>query len=359
MTVAHISLKFTSRNWLSSQSLKAAIAVFGLFCLFTAGGLRAQTAEQFFVGRSLTLLLGGGAGGSVDIYGRLVAQHIVRQLPGSPTVVVRNLPAAGGIQAYMALANTAPKDGSTFATFARGPLTDPIFDDKPANYDVRKFKWLGSLNDDTSLCYTLGPSSIKTLDDAQKHEVTMASTGATSESGKFPLALNATIGTRFKVINGYSGVANTMLAIEAGETDGRCTTLGNLKSTRPEYLQPGKLNILVQIGLKKTSEFGNAPLASELASSGVARELLNFIAAPIAIDAPFALPEGVPEDIQQIWQQAFSKMISDPEFLNDAKKLNFDVRPHSGEEVTEIIRKIYSLSPVAREFGRKAFSVGK
>lgn len=338
---------------------RTAMAVALILSVGPVGQSSAQTAEEFFQGRQLTLLLGGGAGGSVDIYGRLLAQHIVKHLPGAPNIVVRNLPAAGGIQAYMGLANTAPRDGSTFATFARGPLTDPIFDNKPATYDVRKFIWLGSLNDDTSMCYTLGSSPIKTLDDARKHDVTMASTGATSESGKFPLALNATLGTRFKVINGYSGVANTMLAIERGEADGRCTTLSNVKSTRPQYLQAGKLNVLVQVGLRKRPELGDAPLASDLAKTSAAREFLDFMAAPISIDTPFALPEGVPQDRINTWRQAFDRTIKDPEFLADTKKLNFDVRAHTWREVEDTVKRIYAISPDAREFGRSAFSNSK
>ena len=150
-----------------------------------------------------------------------------------------------------------------------------------------------------------------------------------------------------------------MLAIEKGETDGRCTTLGNLKSTRPEYLASGKLNILVQIGLRKSPEMGDVPIASELASTSIARELLDFIASPIAIDAPFALPDGVPEDRQSVWKQAFAKMITDPAFLEDTKKVNFDVRPHTGDEVAQIVSRIYNLSSAARDFGRTALSAGK
>ena len=326
-------------------------------CLPTSA--MAQAPEQFFAGRTLTLVLGGGAGGSVDIYGRLIAQHIVRYLPGNPSVVVKNFPAAGGIQAYMTLATSAPRDGSTFATFARGPLTDPVFDTQQTSYDVRRFNWLGSLNDDTSICYTLGPSRIKTIEDARRQDVTMASTGATAESGKFPLVLNAALGTRFKVINGYSGVADTMLAIEKGETDGRCTTVGNIRSTRPDYLKPGQLNVLVQIGRRKEPVMGDVPLATDLATTDAARELLRFIGASIAIDAPFALPEGVPEDRAAIWKKAFASTLTDAQFLADASRVNFEVRSHTGAEVKAIIDEIYSLSPESRKLALAVFSAGR
>ena len=316
----------------------------------------ANETEAFFRGRQLTMYLGGGPGASVDINGRILAQHITRFLPGSPTVVVKNLPAAGGVQAYMALAATAPRDGSAFATFARGPLSDPVFAERPANYDVQKFNWIGSLNDDTSICYTLASSRIRTLDDARRNIVTMASTGVLSESSKFPQSLNATIGTRFKVINGYSGAADTLLAIEKGEVDGRCTTLGNLRSTRPDYLTLGKINILVQVGLRKHIDLGASPLASDLTESEVDRQFLDLIAAPIAIDSPFALPPDIPADKLAVWREAFDRTVVDSKFLSDAAKANVQITAHTGPEVEAIVRRIYSASPAVIEKGRAAFA---
>ena len=171
--------------------------------------------------------------------------------------------------------------------------------------------------------------------------------------------MNAALGTRFKVINGYSGVANTMLAIEKGETDGRCTTIGNIRSTRPDYLEPGKLNILVQIGRRKDPSVGNVPLASELATTAGSRELLQFIAASIAIDAPFALPEGVPVNRSALWKQAFADVQKDRQFLADAAKARFELRSHTGAEVKSIVEEIYSLSPETRQLALSVFSAGR
>jgi tripartite-type tricarboxylate transporter receptor subunit TctC len=183
----------------------------------TVSGLpaHAQPAADFIAGRQVMLLIGGGMGGSVDIYGRMVAPHIARHLHATqpPAITARNYPASGGVQAYMALASTAAADGSAFAIAARGPLTDPLWSNKPAGYDVRKFVWIGSMSGDSTSCYTMSHSSIRTLADAKIRETTMAATGVTAESGKFPHALSATIGTRFKVIAGYSGTQGTLLAI--------------------------------------------------------------------------------------------------------------------------------------------------
>jgi tripartite-type tricarboxylate transporter receptor subunit TctC len=301
----------------------------------------ADPAEQFFAGRQLTLYIGGGSGGAIDIYARLLARHIVRHLPGSPTIVARNYPSAGGVQAYMALGTTAARDGSAFATSARGPLTDPLYSAKPAAYDVRRFVWIGSMNDDSSVCYTRGASTIRTLADARQRETTMASTGVLAESSKFPLALNATLGTRFKVITGYSGTSNTLLAVERGETEGRCTTVGSINATQPGVLRDRSINPLVQVGLAKRADLPEVPLSLDEARSEDDRAFLRLLVAPLAIANAFALPEGVPVERVAIWRAAFSATLKDPQYREDAARISFEITERSGPEVEGIVRAIY------------------
>lgn len=302
----------------------------------------AGPAEEFFRGRQLSLYVGGGSGGAIDIYARLLARHIVRYLPGNPVVVARNYPSAGGVQAYMALGTTAARDGSAFATSARGPLTDPLYSDKPAPYDVRRFIWIGSMNDDSSICYTRGTSGIKTLADARRHETTMASTGILAESSKFPLALNATLGTRFKVITGYSGTANTLLAVERGETEGRCTTVGSINATQPGALKDRTINLLVQVGAAKRADLPDVPLSLDEANNEADRAFLKLLVAPLAIASAFALPEGVPAERVAIWRAAFLAMLKDEQFREDAARISFEITERSGPEVESIVRAIYA-----------------
>jgi tripartite-type tricarboxylate transporter receptor subunit TctC len=310
--------------------------------LASTASLRADAAEDFFRGRQLTIYIGGGIGGAIDTYGRLLARHIVRHLPGKPAIVARNFPAAGGVQAYMTLGSTAPRDGSAFATSARGPLTDPLYAEKPATYDVRKFVWIGAMNDDSTICYTGAESKIKTLAQAMANETTMASTGALAESAKFPKALNATIGTRFKVITGYSGTANTALAVERGETDGRCNTVGSVRSTMPGALEKRTINLLVQVGTAKVADLPDVPLALDLAKTQSDRDLLKLMVAPLAIASAFALPPDVPPDRVAVWRKAFAAMLIDPAFLDDAAKISFEVTARTGPQVEAIIRDIYA-----------------
>lgn len=317
----------------------------------------AQSADEFFRGRQLTLLVGGGAGGAIDVYARLLARHIVRYLPGNPTVAPRNFPAAGGVQAYMSLGTTAPRDGSTFATSARGPLTDPLYSERPAPYDVRQFIWIGAMNDDSSVCYTRAASSIRTLADARRHEATMASTGILAESSKFPIALNATIGTRFKVITGYSGTSNTLLAVERGETEGRCTTVGSINATQAGALANRTINVLVQIGLNKRADLADVPSALELAHSDDDRAFLRLLIAPLAIASAFALPPEVPADRVAVWRRAFAETLQDAQFRDDARRISFEITERDGPQVEEVVKAIYLTPRTTIELARSVFKL--
>lgn len=317
---------------------------------------RADPIEDFFHNRQVTLLVGGGAGGAVDVYARLLAKHIPRFLPGHPTILAKNLPAAGGIQAFMTLASTAPRDGSAFATSARGPITDPMFLDKPT-YDLLKFVWIGSLNEDSQICYTMASSQIRTIKDAMQHETSMAATGATAESAKYPLALNATIGTRFKVIAGYSGAADTHLSVEKGETDGLCTTYGSVLATKPALLQKHEANVLVQIGLAKRPDLPQVPLALDLARSEEDRALLRFLVLPMQASTSFALPPDVPAERVAAWRKAFAETMRDPQFLEDAARINLEITVKTGPEVEAVMRAIYTTPKSVIDRAAQVFGI--
>lgn len=319
----------------------------------------AQTADEFFKGRQLTMLVGGGTGGSVNIYGRMVARHIVKYLPGNPSIIAKNLPAAGGIQAYQTLGSTAPRDGSMFATSARGPLTDPILTTKKPLYDPRKFIWIGSMNDDSSICFTGKHSNIKTLADARASETTMAATGHLSESSKFPKAVNAIAGTKFKVITGYRGASGTVLAVEKKEVDGRCTTFGSVFATQPHVLTDKSYNLIMQVGVERHPAAKDVPTVLEFAKTDADKALLKLVLEPLRITSNFVLPEGVPADRVRIWRDAFQKTLRDKNFLAEAKKIKLDITPRTGEEVANIIEKLYKIEPQIVKRAREIFEYGK
>jgi tripartite-type tricarboxylate transporter receptor subunit TctC len=328
--------------------------------LLSAAAASAETlkTDRFFEGRQLTMLIGGGAGGSVDIYARILARHIVNHLPGKPTIVARNLPSAGGVQAFMTLGTTAPRDGSTFATSARGPLTDPILSDKPAPYDPRSFIWIGSINEDSSVCFTGGHSNVRTIEDARTREATMASTGALAESSKFPLAVNALTGAKLRVITGYKGAADTKLAVARGEVDGQCTTFGSMLAVEPDAFTGNKYNFLVQIGEQSNPLTPNAPVITQFLKSESDRRLLDIIVKPLLITSSYALPPSVPSDRVEIWRTAFDAAIKDSSFLSEAEKVGLVPKQRTGDEVQAIVNNLYSVPPSDLERARKVFGYG-
>jgi tripartite-type tricarboxylate transporter receptor subunit TctC len=301
----------------------------------------AQSPADFFADRQITLLIGGGAGGSVDLYGRMVGRHIAKRLSPTATIVPRNLPISGGVQAFMTLGATAPRDGSTFATSARGPLSDPLLAEKPATYDPRSFIWIGSINEDMSLCFTRKDSKVATIEDARRSEATMASTGALAESAKFPLMVNALAGTKFRIITGYKGASDTRLAVERGEIDGQCTTFGSLLATQPHVLKGQDYNLLVQIGDRPHPLGKQAPVITQFVKNEDDRRLLDLIVKPLLITSSYALPPGVPADRVTVWRRALQEVVKDEQFLEEARKVGLDVDYRTGEEVQAIVEELY------------------
>lgn len=331
------------------RTLGAAIAV-SAATLTVAGAAR---SAEYYDGKRVTLWIGGGAAGGVNAYGRLFARHVVNHLPGKPTIVAKNLPGAGGIGAVTTLYKRAKKDGTAFGTFALGPVTDPLLNKKRKYaFDMMKFNWIGALNNNVQVCHVRTDSPIKTIQDVQDNEVTMAATGARSGSAKIPLSVNAALSTRFKVVIGYRGTGGTALAFEKGEVMGRCTSYSSLKALRQHWFDQKLVHILVQVGAKKHADLPNVPWALDLAKS---KDVVRFVAAPLAMAQPIALPPGVPAERVKEWRAAFAATVADPAFLAEAKKLKMEVDPKDGDAVLSVVKGIYATPPAAIALAAKAF----
>src|SRR5712692_3893441 len=245
----------------------------------------AQTVEEFYRGRSITMLVGGGAGGGYDTYARVFARHLSRLIPGNPNIIAKNMPAATGLAAASALYHTADKDGSTIAALTNGAAMDPLFGNPGARYDAQKFNWLGSIGKLQNVCATWHASPVKTI----------AAARATSNTAIVPRALNALLGTRFKVIAGYDPGAGLTLALERGEAEGICgLSWSTMKASRPRWIQDKLLNVIVQMGLQKLSELPDVPSALELVTDPESRQVLELILIRQEAGRPFAAPPGVP-----------------------------------------------------------------
>lgn len=320
---------------------RALIAIAALPAL--TGLAQAQSAENFFKkANHLTMIVGSGAGGGYDTIARFVARHLSRFLPGQPKFVIKNMPTATGVQASNFLYNSAPKDGSVILADSNSALALPIYHSTVAHYDPRKFEWIGSTGKQQAICLTWKTSGIKTLDDARKHVVTVGATVVSAGPAVYPKILNAMLGTKFKVIAGYS-TGTLKLAVERGEVDGLCGyAWQSYLASGSKWFADKKVNILLQMGLKKNPDLPNVPLANDLIKNPLDREVLNMIVLPQEFGRPFVAPPGTPADRMAIYRQAFQKMVKDPQFLADAKQHRIIIEPTTAKEIQALLTRVYS-----------------
>ena len=309
----------------------------------------AQTPEQFYQGRKMDMVIGYSAGGTYDLYARLVARHLGAYMPGSPTIVPRNMPGGGSRTAVAWVFSVAPKDGSVLATADQSLAIAQALGDPQIRFDVTKLVYIGNparVYNTTAAWHTSG---VKTIEDAMKQEVTVGATGG-STSSQYPKAMNALIGTRFKIILGYPGGNDINLAMERGEVAVRgSNSWGAWKATRPDWLRDGKINILVQIGLEKSPDLPNVPLLMDLGKTEEDRAVLKLLSSPTAIGRPIFTNPGVPEDRVKTLRAAFNAMVKDPKFIAEAQRENFEIDPVSGEEVQKIVAEIVSAPEGVRK----------
>ncbi len=325
-------------------------AILGLCALGLTGPVIAQ--ESF--DKPITINVAGTSGGGLDLVARLLSRHLGRHVPGKPNVIVQNMPGAGGIRAANYLADSAPRDGSVWAVFAGGPIIEPLIGARNPGYDMSKFNWIGATTKDFGLCVAIGTSGFKTVEDARAREMVVAGTGAGSETDTYPIVLNEVLKTKFKLITGYLGTKETIMAMENGEAHGRCSfALSAIKITRPEWLRDKKLNILFQLAMEKSPELPDAPLVFDYLDNEADRQLMELMVATKAIALPFAAPPGVPSARLETLRRAFDATVKDPEFLADAKKMLLDSDPTTGEETQKIIAKLYQTPPDVVERAKK------
>src|SRR5919112_3560695 len=281
--------------------------------------VRADAVEDFYRGKTITLLIGYTPGGTYDAYGRLVARFMGEHIPGKPAIVPRNMPGAASRVAAAHLYNVGPRDGTMLATADQSLALAQAMGEK-LQFDVTKFTWIGNPAAGNNTTVTWHTSGVKTIEDAKAREITMGATGG-STSSQYPRAMNSVLGTKFRIITGYPGGNDINLAMERGEVAGRGSdSWASWKGTRPEWLREGKINILVQIGLTKAPDLQNVPLLMDLAGNPEDRAVLRLLSAPSAIGRPIFTTPGVPEDRIKALRAAFEATIKDPAFIEEAKK---------------------------------------
>jgi tripartite-type tricarboxylate transporter receptor subunit TctC len=304
----------------------------------------AQSVEQFYKTNQLVFLVGHDAGGGYDAYTRTLARHMVKFIPGHPSIVVKTMPGAGGMKMINFLYATAPRDGSTFGISDRGYVLEPVLGNKAAQFDATKLTALGSIGKQTPACSLWHGARAKNLRDAFTQETVIGGTGP-SATTVYPSILNNVIKTKFKIIAGYRGSGEIMLAMERGEAEGVCLSWDTLKTLKPDWLAEGKLKPIVQMSLERMAELKDVPTAAEFAATETDRQMLALYFGPNEMGRPYMGPPDLPADRLQALRRAFDATMKDPAYLEEAKSLKMDIDPMTGEEMEKLLTTIYASPP--------------
>jgi tripartite-type tricarboxylate transporter receptor subunit TctC len=321
-------------------------AVFSILALLGATIVaRAQGVADFYRGKTINLIIGTSAGNDYDFRGRLIARYLGKHLPGQPVIVPRNMPGGGGVQAANWIANIAPRDGTVVHMIMANMMASQAMGLPGVEFDTRKFQWIGNTSSTPNVVAAWHTSGVKTIDDVRKRELVVGAPMGTA-GALYPVLMNTLAGTKFKLVTGYPGGNEVSLAMERSEVDGRgSNSWAAWKSTKPDWVRDHKLNILVQIGLKRAADLPDVPLMLELATNEADRKLLEFISAETEVARSLVTTPGTPPDRVEALRRAFDAMIKDPEFLAEAAKSDMDISPATGEESQKIADAIVNTPP--------------
>jgi tripartite-type tricarboxylate transporter receptor subunit TctC len=299
----------------------------------------AATAQSnFFADKTISIYVGTGVGSTYDIYARLAADHMGQYIPGHPKIIVQSKPGAGGAVAAAYVYNVAPRDGTVLGVVQQNVPLFQVLSPASAKFDLGKANWIGTFTDIASVLAVFHTSPAKSLEEAKKHVVNVGSTGQGSETFQVPTVLNATQGTKFKVVIGFKGVGDMDLAIERGEIVGRAGSLLSWTARQQAWLREGKVTYLVQIGLVKDKEIPNVPLLLDLAKDDKTRKLYALMSSASAVGRSIFAPPDVPADRVAMLRAAFDKAVADPKLIAEAKKREVTLNPSKGAEIQQIVR---------------------
>ena len=305
---------------------------------------RALSQAPSLAGKNVQMIIGSGTGSSFDLWGRVVARHIGKHLPGKPTVVPQNMPGAGSLNAANHIYNVAPNDGTAIGLI-QGPTALATITGAPgARFDPTRINWLGTPITETHICiaYNSPQVKVKTLQDLYDKELIVGSNSTGAGTSFFPKALSALLGMKFKVILGFPTTTAVLLAMERGEVDGICQTLAGVSVNRPDWIAGKNVTILFQGGIAPNPDLKDVPFVNDLARTPEDRQAIEFLYAGIGLGRPFVAPPDLPTERAKMLRDAFSATMKDLEFLADTKKQKLDVAPEDGEQLGALVKRIYA-----------------
>jgi tripartite-type tricarboxylate transporter receptor subunit TctC len=331
---------FISRSTILVLALTAAVMV-----AVAAPHANADPIADFYRGKQLSLVIGTSAGNDYDYRGRLIARHMGRHIPGEPSIVPRNMPGAGGINAANWLASIAPRDGTTLHVIMTNMMGAQAVGTHGVQFDTRKFRWIGNTTSSPNVTNSWHMTGVTNIDQVKTREFILGAPAGTA-GVTYGTVMNALAGTKFKIVTGYPGGNEVNLAMERGEVEGRgSNSWASWKSTKPEWLKEKKIIMLVQVGLKRDPELPDVPLLLELVGNDLDRKVMTFLSAETAISRALVTTPDVPQERLEALRRAFDATMKDPQFLAEAEKAKMDIGPMTGEESQKIADSIVNTPP--------------
>jgi tripartite-type tricarboxylate transporter receptor subunit TctC len=323
---------------------RSAFALAAGAVIAAAGFCGAANAADYYKGKELSFVVASGAGGGYDVYTRVFARTFNKHIPGQPNIVVRNKPGASGLTASNYLYNNAPKDGSEIGMLYNTNILEPLLGNSAAHYDALKLGWVGSIGKLQNICVTWHTSPVKTLDDLKHHpDLTVAATGVTGNSATMPRILNDVLGTKIKVIAGYS-TSGQRLALERGEVQGICGLgYSTLAASNPEWISNHKINILAQVGLYPDKRnMPKVPMVLDTVKDPHKKQVLELLLIRQEWGRPIVTPPNVPADRLAVLQTAFEETMKDPAFMKDAERAKLEVEPLTAKDIAGLLKRAYA-----------------
>jgi tripartite-type tricarboxylate transporter receptor subunit TctC len=315
--------------------------------LSTSAAAGADDAEAFYRSHTLTLGSPNSPGGGYDVYLRALARHLAKYIPGNPSIIVQNVPAAGGMALANQLYNTVPKDGSYFGMVRGTAIQEEVYKAPQVQFHGRDFAWIGNMNNDRDSCIVAAGSGVHNIGDFYTHEVIVGASGAGAQSYSFPVVYRKLLGMKFKVISGYPGTPERLLALQRGEITGACgISLSLLRAQFSRLIDEGKIRLIAQGALTKDARYPDLPNILDQAKTPQLRQALEFLYLPLALGRSLAAPPEVPTDRLEVLRAAVSKTMQDPDFLADAKTLDIDIEPMNAADTKAMVERLFA-TPLA------------
>ncbi len=312
----------------------------------------AQEASGFYAGKTVQMIIGFGPGGGYDLWGRIVARHIGRHLPGNPNVVSQNLEGAGSFRAANYIYNVAPKDGTVMGIIARDAPLGPITAAAGAQFDSTKLSWLGTPTTETNVCISYKTAQVKTAQDLLTKQLIVGSVGVGTGTYSYPKALTELLGMKFKIVSGYPSSSDVFLAMERGEVEGFCESLDSVIVRRPDWISTKTVYLLFQGGAQPNHDIKDVPFVLDLAKNDQDKKAIEFLYAGQGIGRPFVAPPNLPPERLKMMRDAFNATMKDPEFIAEVKLRKLDLEPETGEYLEALMKKIYATpKPIMDKIG--------